>query len=69
MQVVAQSYPADLLAKKKLNFFAPSRTHAVALAQFIKQSKQPVAVIVASGNHAAKLSESLSELVPKLELI
>ena len=69
MQVVAQSYQADLLAKKKLNFFAPSRTHAVALAQFIKQSKQPVAVIVASGNHAAKLSESLSELVPKLELI
>ena len=69
MQVVAQSYPADLLARKKLNFFAPSRTHAVALAQFIKESKQPVAVIVASGNHAAKLSESLSELVPKLELI
>lgn len=69
MQVVAQSYPADLLAKKKLNFFAPSRTHAIALAQFMKQSKQPVAVIVASGNHAAKLSESLSELVPKLELI
>ena len=69
MQVVAKAYPADLLGKKKLNFFAPNRTHAIALAQFIKQSKEPVAVIVASGNHAAKLSESLSELVPKLELI
>ena len=69
MQVVAKAYPADLLGKKKLNFFAPHRTHSIALAQFIKQSKEPVAVIVASGNHAAKLSESLSELVPKLELI
>ena len=69
MQAVAKAYPADLLGKKKLNFFAPSRTHSIALAQFIKQSKEPVAVIVASGNHAAKLSESLSELVPKLELI
>ena len=69
MQVVAQSYPADLKVSKKLNLFAPSRTHAIALAQLIKQSKQPVAVIVASGNHAARLSESLVELVPKLELI
>lgn len=70
MKVVGQSHPAKTLTfKSQLNLFAPGATHAIALAQLIQSSKLPVAAIVASGNQAAKLSESLSELVPTLELI
>jgi transcription-repair coupling factor (superfamily II helicase) len=70
MKVVGQSHPAKALqGKKHHNFFAPSSTHAIALAQLIQNFDQPVACIVASGNQAARLSESLTELVPGLELI
>lgn len=70
MQVVGQSRPEkELQNKKQLNLFAPGSTHAVALAGLIHRSKEPVAVMVASGNHAARLSDSLRELVPNIELI
>ena len=70
MQVVGQSHPVKLLQDKHQRlFFAPQHTHAVALAHLISSSKHPIAVIVASGNQAAALSETLSELVPDAELI
>ena len=70
MQVVALSRPKQAPTKKQhLNFFAPAPTHSIALADVIRGSKEPVAVIVASGNQAAKLSDSLYELIPNLELI
>lgn len=70
MQAVGRSHPMQFLGDKKHQiFFAPANTHAVALAQLITGAKAPVAVIVASGNQAAQLGQSLTTLVPKLELI
>lgn len=70
MQVLAKAHPLDqIVSSKNRHFFAPTTTHAFALAQLIRDSKRPVVVVVASGNQAAKLSQSLSELIPDLELI
>ena len=70
LQAVAKSRPLEqLLAAKHQQFFAPSPTHAIALAHLIARSKAPVVIIVSSGTQAAKLSDSLAELVPNLELI
>lgn len=70
LQAVAKSRPLDqILSSKNRHFFAPSATHAIALAQVIRLAKAPVVIIVSSGNQASKLSDSLAELIPNLELI
>lgn len=70
LQAVAKSRPLDqILSSKNRHFFAPSATHAIALAQVIRLAKAPVVIIVSSGNQASKLADSLAELIPNLELI
>ena len=69
LKQLAKTHPVAKITSKNNSFFAPSRTHPIAIANWLNSGNSPLVVVSATGKSASEISSSLLELIPKLEVI
>ncbi|MCF8528752.1 MAG: transcription-repair coupling factor [Aquiluna sp.] len=66
---LALSHPDLSKTKPNQVFFAPSNTQVLAIAGWVRAAKDPQTLVTATSKSASELAQTLTDLVPNLEII